>query len=215
VDEFWTEIEARVRGRAADYFRGRPAADPAPALSTADAIWRDLAGRPDRGEPSGAADGLSLRVLIVGEAARHEPLLGHDLRTRPFAALPDGRVEEIACRLAEAAGAADHVLEAGARAARERGFYSSSLMGFREVQERLAGLASGAELARLGACRLCRLLARGEASRAGLEASGLEARASALAAEVRSVAGSLLGPSWAAARLPAAEGPSPDERTSE
>jgi hypothetical protein len=86
-------------------------------------------------------------------------------------------------------------------------------MDFREVQERLAGLVSGAELARLGACRLCRLLERGKTERASLESGAFSARAAALEAEVRSVAGSLLGSSWAADRLPADEAPTANERT--
>ena len=176
-------------------------------------IWRDLDGSPaGGGEAAGPGDRLSRRVSILEEAARHDPRLGRDLLVWRAAA-PLDPVEEIACRLGRAAGAAAHVLEAGAMAARERGYYSSSLMDFREVQESLAGLVSGAELARLGACRLCRLLERGETDQAALESAALDARAAALAADLRSVAGSLLGPSWVDARLPADEGPSAIERT--
>ncbi|HMA53766.1 MAG TPA: hypothetical protein VKT17_04865, partial [Acidobacteriota bacterium] len=139
--------------------------------------------------------------------------LGRDLLAGPAAVAAPDPVAKTACRLGRAAGAAAHVLEAGALAARERGYYSSSLMDFREVQERLAGLIAGAGLARLGACRLCRLLERGEADRAALESGALGARAAALEAEVRSVAGTLLGQSWVDARLPADEDPTTSERT--
>jgi hypothetical protein len=87
-------------------------------------------------------------------------------------------------------------VEAGARAARERGSFSSSLMGCREVQESLAGLVSGAGLVHFATCRLCRLLEKGERDRAGRESALLEARAQTLAGDIRAVALSLLGQSW-------------------
>ena len=213
MDEFRTGTEAAFRRNAADYFRRIPDPGPSGSLTPPDAIWRDLDGSAAGGEDAGGPGGrLSRRVSILEEAASHDPRLGRDLFARRAAARL-GPVEEIACRLGRAAGAAAHVLEAGTLAARERGYYSSSLMDFREVQERLAGLVSGAELARLGACRLCRLLERGESDRAVLESEALDARAAALEAEVRSVAGALLGPSWVDARLPADEAPTANERT--
>ena len=91
--------------------------------------------------------------------------------------------------------------------------WAASLLDFRVAQESLAGLVAGAELARLGACRLCRLLDRGETMTAGRETAGLEARARILAADIQAAAGSLMGPSWARAQLAAGDPPSPDERT--
>ncbi len=213
MDEFRTGTEAAFRKNAADYFRRIP--DPGPAASPAslDAIWRDLdVSSAGGGEGDGPGGRLSRRVSILEEAARHDPRLGHDLLFRRAAA-PLDPVAAIACRLGRAAGAAAHVLEAGALAARERGYYSSSLMDFREVQERLAGLISGAGLARLGACRLCRLLERGETERAALESGAFDALAAALEADIRAVAGSLLGPSWVDISLPADEAPTAKERT--
>ncbi len=212
MDEFRTGAEAAFRTTAADYFRRIPDPGPAGLRAGPDAIWRELDGSPHGGEGPGSACGpLSRRITILEEAARLDPRLGRDLFDRHAGASLDP-VEETACRLGRAAGAAAHVLAAGALAAREQGFYSSSLMAFREVQERLAGLLSGAALARLGACRLCRLLERGETERAALESGALGARAAALEAEVRSVAGSLLGSSWVDARLPSDEVPTVNER---
>jgi hypothetical protein len=215
VDEFRTGTEAAFRKNAVDYFLLLPDPGPAGDPEPFEKIWRDLDGSPTGGDEAASPGGrLSRRVSIFEEAARHDPRLGHDLLAWRAAAAPAADpVEEIACRLGRAAGAAAHVLEAGTRVARERGYYSSSLMDFREVQERLAGLISGAELARLGACRLCRLLERGQAERAALESEAFDARAAALEAEVRSVAGSLLGRSWVDARLVADEGPTANERT--
>ncbi len=213
MDEFRTGAEAAFRKNAADYFRRIPVPGPDGTLTPLDTIWRDLDGLPaDGSEAAGPGSRLSRRVSILEEAARYDPRLGQDLLVWCDAA-PLDPVGEIACRLGRAAGAAAHVLEAGAMAARERGYYSSSLMDFREVQERLAGLVSGAGLARLGVCRLCRLLERGETDKAALESRALGARAAALETDLRSVAGFLLGPSWVAARLPADDGPTADERT--
>jgi hypothetical protein len=213
VDEFRTGAEAAFRKNAADYFRRIPDPGPAGSLTSPDAIWRDLDGSPAGGdEAGGPGSRLSRHASILEEAAHHDPRLGHDLQVRR-AGVPPDPVEEIACRLGRAAGAAAHVLEAGAEAARERGYYSSSLMDFRKVQERLAGLVSGAGLARLGVCRLCRLLERGETDKATLESRALDARAAALEADLRSVAGSVLGQSWVDTRLPADKGPTAGERT--
>jgi hypothetical protein len=86
-------------------------------------------------------------------------------------------------------------------------------MGCREVQESLASLVAGADLVRLGACRLCCLLERGERDRACLESERFDVRAGELAEEVRAVASALLGEPWGHAALDADGGPSADERT--
>jgi hypothetical protein len=104
--------------------------------------------------------------------------------------------EERLFRLARIVGTAAFVFEAGAREARGRGFFESSLMSCRERQEGLAGLASGVEILRLGACRLCHLLARGERDRGEAESVPLYEKALALGREARSVALSLLGEVW-------------------
>ena len=126
---------------------------------------------------------------------------------------PSDPLKAVALRWERLAATADRVVEAGARAARERGAFSSSLMGCREVQESLASLVAGADLVRLGACRLCCLLERGERDRACLESERFDIRAGELAEEVRAVASALLGEPWVHATLDADGGPSADERT--
>lgn len=201
MDEFWTEAENAFRSRASGLFRGLADPDTSSAESALAELWP-------------VADGpLSGRVAILDEAARRDPRLGGGLLARLAAARPLEPAELTACSLGRLAGTADHVFEAGTRAARERGFYSSILMDFREVQERLAGLVSGAELARLGACRLCRLLERGDRDRAGRESEALRARAAGLDAEIRSVAAFLLGPDGAGTLPPLGGYPASDERT--
>jgi hypothetical protein len=197
LDAFWTAEETSFRGKAREYFRDGGPHRPSTALAV----------------PSGL--GLSGRVSIFEEAARHDPRLGSDLLAWPAvsADLPPDPLESLACRLARLAGTAAHVVEAGARAARERGSFSSSLMGCREVQESLAGLVSGAGLVHFATCRLCRLLEKGERDRAGRESALLEARARTLAGDIRAVALSLLGRSWVEANLPADDPPSEQERT--
>lgn len=218
MEGFWTEDEAAFRRSAAEYFRRRPDPDPAAAGAGPAEIWRELreASGPAATTPS-PCDALSGRVAVCEEASSRDPRLGRELAACRSAASagPADPLEDLACRLGRSAGTAAHVAEAGALAAREQGAFSSSLMGCREIQESLAGLVSGAGLVRFGACRLCRLLERGERARADREAAGLEARARALAADTRSLARSLLGEAWAEARLPADDFPTPRERTSE
>lgn len=190
MNAFWTAEERTFREAVRDRLRrdGRPAALPHPRT-------------------------LTDRAALVEEAARHEPRFGRELaRDGRGAAAPDAVAEAILGR-AWLAGAAAHVLEAGTRAARERGDFASSLMGCREVQDRLAGLASAGELLRLGTCRLCRLLERGERDRAGTESARLLEAARALGGDVRAVALALLGPVWTEANLPPDGTISTDERT--
>ncbi len=215
MDEFWTAAEIAFRSRAADLFRNLP--DP---LATgpdwpAEEIWRALDGlvreEPESNLVSPAS--LSSRVSVLDEASHRDPRLGRQLLDWLERSGPLDPPRRAACELGRLAGTAAHVLAAGTVAAREKGFFSSILMDFRVAQESLAGLVAGAELARLGACRLCRLLDKGETTTAGREAAGLEARALALAADINSVGGSLLGSSWTQARLAAAAAPSSNERT--
>jgi hypothetical protein len=212
MDAFWTEAERDLRRAAAEHFRrlGRPEvvetrAAPAGTLEE----FRYSLGI----EPATTSD-LGGRVAIVEEAARHDPRLGHSL----LAFDPSGEAlepfAETALRLGRLAGTAAHVLDAGAHAARVRGAFASSLMGCRDVQESLAGLAFRAELARLGACRICRLIEKGDAARAAWESRRLESLAGELSVEVRAVALSLLGEAWVRAYLDADGGPSAGERTS-
>jgi hypothetical protein len=214
VDAFWTPEETAFRRTAADYFRRLPGPGPSAAASPPDKIWRDLAGASGDGGALSFRDGLlGGRVSICDEAACRDPRLGRDLLAWRAGAVPLDPLEETACELGRLAGTAAHVLGAGARAARDRGAFASSLMGCREIQESLAGLASGAEWLRFGACRLCRLIERDDRVMAQAEAARLRAKAREIAGDVRAVALSLLGAPWVAENLAAADALSANERT--
>ncbi|MBP1659395.1 MAG: hypothetical protein H6P95_587 [Candidatus Aminicenantes bacterium] len=212
MDAFWTEDEAASREKAARYFRDLTALTQAEAAAPG-AIWTDLEGALENEGAVWSRPGrLAGRMALLEAAARHSPGLGRDLLAWRTAAAPLDPLEGSVLRLGCLAGTAAHVLEAGVRAAREQGAFSSSLMGCREVQESLAGLLTGAGLVRLGACRLCRLLEKGERDRASRESSGLDGPAAELEAGIRSVARALLGGAWVAANL-AFDGTPVDERT--
>ena len=186
MDAFWTEEQTTFRRKARDHFR------------------RDLGISKDAdGFPafSGSAD-VSEGVLIIEEAAFYRPRLGLELMKRWMSGEAGSSQEGRLFRLARIIGTAAHVFEAGAREARDRGYFESSLMGCRELQESLAGLASGVEILRLGACRICHLLDRGERDRAEAELALLCEKALALDREARSVAVGLLGEVWTKDSLP-------------
>jgi hypothetical protein len=163
-------------------------------------------------EASPAGVILSERVLIIEEAALYSPRLGRALLRWRASKVPGGPVEDRLYRLASIAGTAAHVFEAGTRTARDKGLFASSLMGFREIQESLAGLASGVELLRLGACRICRLLDQGRRDRGETESALLHAMALTLLRDARSVAAGLLGAAWLKDNIPLDESSSPNER---
>lgn len=195
MDAFWTAGEAAFRRAAREHFgredgRGLP---PAPEVP------------PELGLGGWAA--------VAEEASFRDPKRGRAMAPPPGGTAPLGPAAAAVLDCSRLAGTADHVLAAGIRAARVQGAFSSSLMGCREIQESLAGLVSGAELMRLGACRLCRLLERSEGERAEAEAFRLLAGAQALAGEVRAVALSLLGAAWVAENLPEDEIAPSYERT--
>lgn len=195
MDAFWTDEEKGFRAEVRDLFRAASNTPP-PA--------------PPASPPS---LGLGGQAAVIEEAAFHDPKLGQAMISGAAPAGPIGPAAAAVLRSSRLAGTAAHVLEAGLRAARERGAFASSLMGCRDVQESLAGLVAGAELMRLGACRLCRLLDRREEARAEAEAVRLLAGARALAGDVRAVAISLLGPAWVTEHLPEDDPVPADERT--
>lgn len=206
MNEFWTAGERAFRSRAAAYFHDL--ADPVPGQAT----WPfEKTGPGAAGLPP---EGLSGGVSILDEAARRDPNLARELLARLVGSTALDPPRRLACELGRLAGTAAHVFAEGTSAARSQGYFSSILMDFRVAQERLAGLVAGAELARLGACRICRLLERGDPAAAEREAAVLSARAKALDAEIRSAAESLLGRDWVEARLPAGGPSSGEERTS-
>lgn len=211
MDAFLTAAENDLRRRARAYFRSRPDASGPEERPTWERIRRDLAGGETRDEAAvRPAALLGEAVAIIEGAASCDPDLARGLLTRRSGLRTADPVGDRLCAFARLAGAADHVLEAGARSARERGAFASSLMGCREVQENLAGIAWGAELLRLGTCRVLRLLDRDEPDRAEAESARLLDRAAALARDTRSVALALLGEAWVGSRL-AGEEPLPTE----
>lgn len=207
MDAFQTEEMKALRRKARDYFGRGGAFTSGDLTSLADGVWRDLVGTPDAsiGSVSNGRAGLSVRTLIIEEASFYRPRLGLDLMKRWLFGEAGSSPEERLFRLARIVGTAAHVFEAGAREARDRGFFESSLMGCRELQEGLAGLASGVEILRLGSCRICHLLARGERDRGEAESVPLYEKALALGREARSVALGLLGEVWTRDNLPGDE----------
>lgn len=215
MDAFRTLEERAFRRKARDFFLRRGDALRSTAPVPSDKIWRELGGAGNAGDAAAPPSGLSLsdRVSIIEEAASRAPALGLDLLAWRASSGPLDPIEERLLRFGQLAGTATHVLEAGAKAAREQGAFASSLMGCREVQEGLAGLVAGTELVRLGICRICRLLDRAERDRAEAESARLQSRALALASDVLSVARTLLGGPWIEANLPADDPPLDNERT--
>jgi hypothetical protein len=191
MDAFWTPEERAFRQIAREHF-----------------------GRRERLGPPGVPPGLGLGgwAAVIDEAANHDPRLGRELSCPVEGPDLSDRSVEAVLACARLAGTAAHVLAAGAKAAHVHGAFASSLMGCRDIQESLAGLASGAEWLRFGACRLCRLLERGDRLRAEAEAAGLRAKARDFAGDVRAAALSLLGAPWVAENLADEEALSADER---
>lgn len=189
MDEFWSAEQISFRRRAHDYFL-RPGLSLSAAAGVTPAM---ILG--DFGSADGPAT-LSQSVLIIEEASLHSSRLGRDLLRRGFSRGPEGPAEDRLCHLAWMTGTAAHVFEVGARAARAKGLFASSLMGCRELQEGLAGLSCGVEILRLGICRVCHLLDKGERERGELESILLLEKAGALLHDARSLAAGLLGDAW-------------------
>ena len=207
MDAFWTKEQTTLRRKARDYFRREGEALCRDVSTLPMSNRRDLGiSRDGDGFPvfSGTA-GVSEGVLIIEEASCYRPQLGLDLMKRRLSGEAGSSPEERLFRLARIVGTAAYVFEAGAREARDRGFFESSLMGCRELQEGLAGLACRVEILRLGACRICHLLERGERDRGEAESVPLYKKALALVCEARSVALGLLGEVWTRDNLPGDE----------
>lgn len=213
MDGFLTAEEAAFRRAARDYFRTGGVRARPEGPEDLERIWRDLegAGRPET-VAARACRGPAGRVAVVDAAAERDPVLGRALLGWYAGSGRPGPHEGPLCGYGRVAGTAVCVFEAGSAAARAGGAFSSSLMGCREVQERLAGLVSGAAWLRLATLRVCRLLERGEPDLARAESSRLRDPALALARDVRSAALALLGEPWVEANLPPDDLPSDDER---
>ncbi len=204
MDVFWTKAQTAFRAQVRDYFNRegealcRGASEPSMSVRPDLGISLDAAGSPARAGSGGVSQG----VLIIEEASFFRPRLGLDLMERWMSLEAGSSPEGKLFRLARIVGTAAHVFEAGARAARDGGYFASSLMGCRELQEGLAGLASGVEILRLGACRICHLLERGERDMGEKELALLYEKALDLDREVRSMALGLLGEIWTRNFLP-------------
>ncbi|MCX6569634.1 MAG: hypothetical protein NT147_11395 [Candidatus Aminicenantes bacterium] len=215
MDAFWTKAEMAFRSRVRDHFNRegkalcRSASKPSMPIRPDLGISQDADGSPAFAGSGGVSEG----VLIIEEASFYRPRLGLDLMERRISTEAGSSPEGKLFRLARIVGTAAHVFEAGARAARDGGYFESSLMGCRKLQEGLAGLASGIEILRLGACRVCHLLARGERDPGEEEMALLYEKALALDREVRSVALGLLGEVWTKDNLPGDESSSEYERS--
>jgi hypothetical protein len=204
VDAFWTEEQTTLRRKARDYFHREGEALCRGVFTPSLSILRDLGISPG-GDGFPASSDVSDGVLIIEEASLYRPRLGLDLMKWWLSGKAGSSLEMRLFRLAGIVGTAAYVFEAGAREARDRGFFESSLVGCRELQEDLAGLASGVEILRLGACRLCHLWARGERDRGEAESVPLFEKALALGREARSAALGLLGEAWTRDNLPGDE----------
>lgn len=214
MDAFRMDAEIAFRRKAREYLVRESVPSPASLPSAAARIWRDLLAVPDQAGPPGKGGcfPLNKEILIVDEASCRAPRLGLELMRRKIAGDTSGPQGENLLRLAAMAGAAVHAFDAGVRAARARGIFSSSLMGFRDVQERLAGLLAGAELLRLGTLRASRLVARGDAERAAAELGPVLEQGRSLVLAARSLGLELLGEDWTREHLPEDGPPGSNER---
>lgn len=209
MDAFLTPSEMAVRQRIRDYFRDGEAsgrgASPGPAgLAVSEALLRELGfPGPHGAGDEGQASGLLARALVIEEVSSASPRLGRELvpvlggeaRDAPGT---EGEAAEIAWTI----GAAAAVLEACLKAAREQGFFASTLMDHQKVQMALGDLLSGLESARLQSYRALRLIDGGDTARGGEElrrAAGLARRARDIAL---GAASALLGRRWLSEIIP-------------
>lgn len=191
MDAFLTPSEMAVRQRIRDYFRDREAAgrgaSPGPAgLALSEALLKELGFPGPHATGDEWKDGsLLAKALVIEEISSASPRLGRELlpvlggdaRDAPGT---EGEAAEIAWTI----GAATAVLEACLKAAREQGFFASTLMDHQKVQMALGDLLSGLESARLQSYRALRLIDGGDAARGGEELR----RAASLARTARDIA---------------------------
>jgi alkylation response protein AidB-like acyl-CoA dehydrogenase len=212
MDAFLTPDETALRQRIRDYFRDGEAsgrgAPPGPAGShEAGALLKELGfPGPRLAGDEGKEAGLLAKALVVEEVSSASPRLGRELvpvlggeaRGAPGT---DSEAAEIAWTI----GVAAAVLEACLKAAREQGFFASTLMDHQKVQMALGDLLSGLESARLQSYRALRLIDGGDTTRGGEElrrAAGLAGRAHS---EAMGMASALLGPRWLSEKIPGNE----------
>jgi len=207
MDAFLTPAQRALRKSLRDYLRESAQANQ--DVVSPDSLLLPALGRllTDLGYPgllgsiqSGGQAGLLDRALVIEEISAASPELGQTLL--PAAGGRDARPgTEAGAAAGEAAwtiGAAAAVLVSCLRAAREKGFFESTLMDYQKIQSDLAGALSSLEAARLQAYRALRLLDRGDLDR-GREELG---RASACARTILGEALTLAAALGTGVRLP-------------
>lgn len=212
MDAFLTPDEMALRQRVRDYFRGGEASGrgvpPGPAgLPEAGALLRELGFPGPRGPGDDWKDGgLLAKALVVEEVSAVSPRLGCELvPVRGGEARDVPETETEAAEIAWTVGAAAAVLAACQKAARQQGFFASTLMDHQKVQMALGDLLSGLESARLQSYRALRLIDGGDAARGGEElrrAAGLARRARDIAMDAASA---LLDRGWLSENIPGYE----------
>lgn len=174
MDDFLTTVERAFRRRVRDHFRrGRTTA-------AADRSWSV--------RPAGV-EGLLGHALVIEEASAASPKLGRAVLAAAPAPAGTGAA---AGELAWAIGSASAALEAGLDAAREKGFFQSTLMGHQKVQGDLAEAFSAVQALRLKSYRALRLVDRGETARGEDELGRAAGEARAVRDRALALAGALL-----------------------
>jgi hypothetical protein len=207
MDALFTLEELAARERVRAYFRRGRSSGPAGEKEVYDArrVLNDLG----LGEPSGGGfsgiPGLVGTALIVDELSSASPQLGQAFLAGWTPSRPASGPELSAAATAWDLGTASAAYGACLKAARERGYFGSTLMDHQRVQMDLAGLLAGLETARLQAYRALRLIDRGRGDRG----EGELERARQLAARTReaaeALARTLIGEDWVKVTFPERE----------
>ncbi len=193
MEAFLTPEQRALRQSVRDYFRRRPAPDTGEGAGETAAAAGALSGW--LAKLAETRVGILERAIVVEEVSAVSPPLGRAL-------VPSGDqtglspAEMTASEIAVSLGRAAGVLEACQRAAREKGFFESTLMDHQRAQMRLADVLSGLEAARLQAYRAFSLLDRGDSGRGERELARAAERASRVGAAARDLAAALLASDW-------------------
>jgi len=211
IDVFLTSADVAVRERVRDRLRmnaglSQPGASSEKHSPDLRGLWDDLVSRDLSGSGALGPEGLVGAALAVEECSRASPRLGRALMAawkRPRRR--SGPEQRSALDAAWSLGTAASVYESCLKAAREGGYFESTLMGHLKVQLDLAELLSELESARVQAYRAFHLIDRGRAERGRNEL----ARAAKLAGTARQTAEALavglLGQDWTGTLSPGGE----------
>jgi len=200
MDAFLTPDERALRQEVRNIFRERALAGPQNASfdsASLAAISRRLKelGHPDLLDsgPGAGPTGLLERALIIEEVSAASPETARALFGAPEGQAGGPGGADPAAEVARAIGTAAAILETCLRAAREKGFFDSTLMDYQKAQADLANALSGLEAERLQAYRALRLLERGDKDRGDKELGHASARVQEILDEARSLLSGLLG----------------------